>query len=490
MSNGDQPPDFSLLPGVTDQEAGELSQMFASVTAECPTPNVQFAIPTDGLRELYKYVCGFIRLAGAPLWIAKFIAGLAIAPLIILNYILSIGITVFAPAVSSLSIEALGLIDTFRKQIDPTVANVSTEVLNELLGTDFTVGHLAAGTDVAAHLARAAEVGGMLHDQLTTEFRGQGDVTPEAGQKAARTMSGFLINFGTATGILAFLGGLVPAVHLDEIREIGEQVARNLGLGRLNRMAMKPLVTTLIATPYQWWLNKQFHPTQFKEGDLINPFTQTTMDHDLIFKTMDLLGYSPDKITELIRLHQKRLTLADVELFVRYGILTRDSGVNMVAELGYDQDTAGAAFNAEDLRRADAVLRTLVDDIESRVIAGQLSTDDFSSLLDSLPLGTYEKKFRLQTVQYKVKATHNHLTLAQAEKAFESGIWTLDQLEAYFTARGYSADDVNTLELLTLLALAKLDESKKVAQAAYDKKVAAAKAKNLPIPPPPAILTT
>jgi hypothetical protein len=483
-------PDFSLLPGVTDQEASDLSQVFASVTAECPTPTTHFAIPTDTLKELYKFVCGLLRSVGAPQWMARLVASMAVAPIAVINAILTVGITVFAPAVSALAGEGLGLIDVFRKQIDPTVAQVAVAVLNELLGTDFTADHLASGVDVASHIARAEEVGGLLHKQLMSEFQAEGDVTPDNGAIAARRMSGFLINFGTATGIIAALGGLVPAVHLDEFREIGEQVAKNLGLGRMHRQVMKPIINTLIATPYQWYLNQKFHPTQFKEGDLVNPFTQTLMDHDTIFHAMDLLGYSQDKIEKLIHLHQKRLTLSDVELFVRYEILDRSTALNMVADLGYDQDTAASAFNAEDLRRADAVLRKLIGDIETRVIDGQLTTDAFSQLLDSLPLGTYEKKFYLQTVQYKVKATHAHISFAQAQKAFEIGLWTLDQLDAYLVARGFSLDDVQTLELLTLHTLGNIAEAKKVAQFNYDAKVAKAKAKNGPIPPPPAILTS
>lgn len=483
-------PDFSLLPGVTDQEAQDLSQVFASVAGECPTPTKQFAIPTEGVKELFKFVCGVMRVLGMPVVMARTGAMIVVAPLFGINAVLTALISVFAPAVSALATEGLGIIDVFRKQIDPTIAKVATEVLNELLGTDFTSDHVASGVDVASHIARAEEVGGLLHKQLMSEFNVEGDVTPDKGASAARRMSGFLINFGTATGIIAAIGGLVPVIHLDEFREIGEQVAKNLGLGRMHRQVMKPIINTLIAVPYQWYLNQKFHPTQFKEADLVNPFTQTVMDHDVIFKSLDLLGYTPDKISQLIRLHQKRLTLSEVELFVRYQILDRSTALTLVAELGYDQDTAGAAFNAEDLRRADAVLRKLIGDIETRVIDGQLTTDDFSALLDSLPLGTYEKKFYLQTVQYKVKATHAHLTVAQAQKAFEEGIWDLSQLDAYFTARGYSPDDSQTLQFLTLLALAKIAEAKKVAQFNYEARVAKAKAKNAPIPPPPAILSS
>ncbi len=403
---------------------------------------------------------------------------------------MSVLLAALAPALSVLFKEVLGLLDTLRKELDPEFAAAAVLVLNELLGTEFTTAHLASGIDVSSHLERASEVGGLLHDQLTREFQTEGDVTPAAGAAAARRMSGFLINFGTATGILAALGGLVPLVHLDEIRQIGEEVARNLGLGRLHRQVMKPLMATLIATPYQWYLNQKFHPTQFKEGDLVSPLQQTLMPHDVIFHAMDLLGYSQDKIEGLIRLHSKKQTIADLEMFFRWKILSLDEVYKQAEEIGYLQEVAVPTLFAEQLKRTDADVKALVDAAETSVVEGHITTDDFSTLLDSLPLAPREKDFRLQAVQYKVKAPHTHLTLAQAQKAFEEGVWDLTQLEEYLVARGYSADDVATLQTLTLIALVKLDEAKKVAKFAYDRKVEKAKAKNLPVPPPPAILSS
>ncbi len=371
-------------------------------------------------------------------------------------------------------------------------AHLTAALIGDLLGVEVDGDTIFTAFQQRGRIAAMQDVGAGFADVITKELIQGGDVSPEQGEKAAKAFLGFVLSFAVRQGNVEFLTQLVPEEFrfAEGFRMYGELMAKNLGLGRLTRMVLKPLLTTLAATPFQWWLNQQFHPTQFKEADLVNPFSQDTMPQDVVFKTMDLLGYSQDKIQELIKLHTKKQTLADYELFIRYGILDKESAIGLAGSIGYLPEILRVALTAEDLKRADSALRTLVDDIESRVIAGQLTTDDFSALLDSLPLGPYEKKFRLQTVQYRVKATHNHLSLAQAQKAFEEGLWTLDQLDAYLTARGYSAEDVGTLEALTLLALTKLDEAKAVAQFAYDKKVAKAKAKGEPIPPKPAILAT
>lgn len=365
-------------------------------------------------------------------------------------------------------------------------------VLGDLLGVEIAGDSIFAAFQTRGRIAAMQEAGSGLLDLLTKEFISGGDVSPEQGDAAVRAFLGFVLSFAVRQGNIEFLTSLIPEEYrfADGFRAYGELMAKNLGLGRLTRVALRPLMTTLVATPFQWRLNQSFHPTQFREGDMISPLQQTLMSSDLIFQQMDLLGYSKDKIEALIKLHQKRLTVDEIDLFYRFGSAGRDDAIAHLADLGYPPDLAAQVLNAKDLGRGVTALRNLIDSAETAVTDGHITVDDFSALLDTLPIGPLEKAFRLQAVGFKVKAPHTHLTLAQAQKAFEEGIWTLDQLSAYLDARGYSADDSTTLQLITLLALAKLDEAKKVAQFTYEQKVAKAKAKNQAIPPPPAILSS
>ncbi len=256
--------DPSKLPGVTDLEASELIQVSNVSRGDCSPPKLQFAIPKEATEELFKYVCGVMRNFGVPTWIAHIIAGITIAPILAFNVLLSVGVALLRPLLSVALKEVLGILDTLRKNLDPSIAEAAVLVLNEFLGTDFTAEHLPQGIDVASHLARAQEIGLIFHRQLMSEFltstgitlnpkegtfseptsnTGAGEkITPLSGVRAAATFSGLAINFGTANGLLAFLGGIVPFGHVDEIREIGEEVAKNLGIGRLQRLALAPIV--------------------------------------------------------------------------------------------------------------------------------------------------------------------------------------------------------------------------------------------------------
>lgn len=485
------PGDLITSPGISAiLGIAALLRLLATPPDPPDRPAKPFAHPADAAKQTFQGVYWIVHDWGLGDAFSYFVA---IWPALIVltgGALGELGLWLLKTVGGEFAVDVLEVVDEARKSIDPTVAVISVSVLNELLGTDFTADHLATGEDVADHLARASEIGGLFHGQLLSEFKSASDVTAEAGRAAANRFTGFLINFGTATALISIAGELASFGKFEQFRELGVEVARNLGLGRLNRQVMKPLINTLITVPYQWWLNQQFHPTQFKVGDLVNPFTQELMPHDTIFQALDLEGFSQDKIELLIKLHSKKVGLTDLELFDRYGIVPRDQTLNLMRVLGYPDDISEIVLEGVDLHRADAALAKLVDSAETSVTDGHITIDDFSTLLDSLPLGHHEKAFRLQALQYKVKAPHAHLTTAQAQKAFEEGVWDLNQLEAYYTARGYSADDNATLQILTLLALAKIEESKKVAKFAYDKKVAAAKAKNLPVPPPPAILSS
>jgi len=487
---GDTGSGFLDVPeiGPSPDQLQQLDDAIKTVTVECPAPQAKFAVPVEGVAEVYKFICTFLRSVGVYKFAAEWAASLVAAVLLVLNTMAAQVITIFAPAVTALAAEAIGLLDKLRKGLDPTIAGIAVEVLNELLGTSYTAAHLPTGGSVGDHIARAEAVGNLLHQQLTAEFVTAGDVTADKGRTAAHKMSGFLINFGTATGILAAIGGLLPQIRLDEIREIGEQVARNLGLGRMHRMVMKPLVNTLIATPYQWWFNTQFHPTQFKPGELVNPYTNNLMDSTHVFQALDLAGYSDDKKQQLVELHQKRLSLEDVAVLGRWKLWDFQTQLNYLVRLGYDSTLLGTVLNVFDLHRIDARYNKLIDKLESNVDAGHMAVEDAMAIIEKLPINGGEVDAIRQTFFTFQKTPHASLTFTEVEKAFEVGAMTLDDVTAWATRRGYQGDDLTNLLVITLLKFAKDTEAKAVAQFGYDAKVAKAKKAGTPIPPKPAIL--
>lgn len=464
------------------------AQAFSPLQNPIPLPNIA-SCTQDMANRVASLAQQWLIGRGCPSFIAWLLAGLPGVVVILLCDITAVLLFVLKTVGEEVANFGLQFIDAARKDLDPQVALISAEVLNELMGTDYTPQHLPTGGSVTDHLNRATAVGQILHNQLMSEFGGDGDVTAAKGAAAAQRFTGLLVNFGTATGILAYLGGAVPWLKLDDIREIGEQVARNLGLGRIHRRVLTPVVDTLISKPYTWYINQKFHPAVFSRGDVLNPFTQTLMSQQDVFNALDLEGFSHDKIEQLIKLHQKRFTLEDVETLRRWGYWSDDVTHKYLVELGWPEDLADTARTIPELRRLDARINRLIDFLEAQVDAGHMTADDAITLIKTLPVTSDEVAVIQSTMATRTKTPHASMTLAHLQAAFQQGLVTISELQAWLAQRGYTSDDQDILVQLTLLKFATRQEAQKVAQFAWEQKVAKAAKAGAPLPPKPAILT-
>lgn len=370
-------------------------------------------------------------------------------------------------------------------------ADLTAAVLGDLLGVEIDGTEIFSAFQGHGRIDAMEVAGSKLVDLLTEEFIGSGELSPESGDAAVRTFLGFVLSFAVRQGNIAFITSLIPEEwrFADGFREYGELMAQALGLGRLTRLAFRPLLDILVATPFKWNLNQQYHPQRFNAGLLGNPFLGLTVDHDMIVKDLDLDGWSADRIAELIKIHQKRLSVEELELVQRYSSLSSDYVTQALQESGYPDELQTAILSIVALKRADSAVTALVDELETRTADGHITVDDLQNYLNALPLTDLEKRYRVETAQFKLKSPHKSLTTAEVQTAFVEGILTIDDVQANFVAQGYNADDTNVLLALTLLKLAKQAEAQAVAQFNWEKKVAAARAKNLPEPPKPAILS-
>jgi len=494
MSNGDQGPD------VTPTIDTIVVEVKAIACPDVPT-ELPFKTLDPFFRDLF---CQFNQGWGLGRWTSEILAGLLVAVSGTVIVVSHIALTLIKPLVFGLAQIVFGFLDQMRKELDSSFTILAGAVLNELLGTEFTVEHLATGTDVAAHLARAQEIGLLFHRQLISEFlastgitlnpasgtfteptenTGAGErISPMQGVAAAARFTGLAINFATANGIIATLAGLFPEIHLDQIREIGEEVAKNLGLGRLQRLALAPLIQILIAEPYKWFINEVARPTQFKLGDVVNPYTGATMPESLIWRSLAREGYSDDKIVALLEMHRKKPTESDYLTLQEAGQLDYQTALTIFKRLGYESGDAVTKLEAQHIQAQ----RPFQEEIRSAAVTAyaesHIDRAELQAVVDNLPLSADEKALVMVAADYKLKLPTKHLTLAQLESAFEAGILDLGQFTDQLTAQGYSPDDQDILLLLTLL---KLDKQKEAAAAKAARAAAAAAKKGGGSPAPP-----
>lgn len=493
MSNGDQ----SNCPTPVDTT-------IKVTTAAIGPPAHPTPVPWDFLSDYFHEAENVFEQAwGVPSWWAIGLAVLACIPGVILVLVSHVVLWVIRPFVTAVGAPIFEVLDDIRKTLDPQFAGLAVEVLNELLGTDFNVTHLPQGPDIGAHLARAEEIGYLFHRQMLAEFlaatgvnlqpggpqytepaaaTGAGEkITPISGVRAAARFTGLAINFGTASGILGVLGELVPILHIDQLREIGEEVARNLGLGRLQRLALAPIVQILLAEPYKWFINELARPTQLGLGEVVNPFSGAVMKPELIWRDLARAGYSDDKIQAVLELHRKKLNEADLLTLLEGGHFDQPTVTTQLERLGYEHDQAILKTEADHLRAQ----RPFQDELRSAVTTayadGHTLQGEMLSIIDSMPLTDDEKALAKLVANYKKKVPSKHLTLAELQTALEKGIIDLAEFTDHLTNLGYSDDDQSILLLLTL---DKLDAQKQKAAAAAARAAAkASKGASSPLPP-------
>ena len=365
----------------------------------------------------------------------------------------------------------LGAVDAVRKGIDPSVGVLAVEVLNEFLGTSFTVDSLPLGIGTGDHLARAQTIGALLYSQLEAEFAPPGGKVV-AATAPAQTFAGLAVNFGLASGIMGIIGGSVPGgFHLDELRELGEEVAKNIGLGRLVRRALTPLIQIMVAQPLTWAINTKYLPTQFGIGELVNPYTATTMSQPKLYAAMHLLGYEDDKIAAFIQMHEKKLTPGDVQTLINWGFWTAADGQNYIARQGWPGGFAGNVLTLEGLHEVSPWITKEVDLLLGEVGSGILTVNECAQVVDQFALSQQVKDVVVALANYRAakSAMHRPARLSEAElaEAFDAGILTASDLHDRWTALGLSADDQNTRMQLILLRLAHLHASEAAKQQKY-----------------------
>lgn len=486
----------TLTAATLDPTAGAISGTIAAVSAlsamKCPdvppanTPTSQNAdLAADTFRSVYVA----LRSHGVWCWLA-IMAAAGCATFVLVSEVVT---AIVLMGIKSMGVQflqdGLALIDQFRQTLDPQVRQVSVSVLNELLGTDFDKFSVTMKPGLTGHIEGAEQVGALFHNQLVQNFTLGAATTTDYGARAAHQLTGNIVNFGVATALLGLTGELAHMGLMKDFRLIGEQVTSGLGLSRMQRQAIMPALRTLVVQPYQWWLNRQYHPTQFKANEIVNPYASTVMDAGVIATSLDLEGYDADKIGELVKLHQKRLTVDDVEILHRWGYWDDAATHKYIVDLGWPEELADTVGRIPELRRIDGRVSRFVDTLESWVDQGHLALEDAMALMKNIGITEDELAIIRATMMAKTKTPHKSLTLTEVENAFNEGLFTQDDVVARLSQAGYQGDDLNILTTLVLIKFAQQVEAKKVAQYLYDRKVETAKKKGLPVPPLPKILT-
>jgi len=390
---------------------------------------------------------------------------------------------------------------------NPAFWELVAAITEDILGIDVDGEALKASFFGSGRINAMEKVGGQVFDLLAQEFltppgealpgkfsvkqaggiAGLPDfkISPEQGVEAARRFMGFGMTFAVREANVGVLGELATIGFAKNFRDYGENMVANLAIGRLMRIALRPLMTVAIADPLTQALNKQYHPKLLNESQVVTLFHHGLIDQATLFEELERQGYDAQRIRALVEVLKTHISPDDLELLWRYGVLSRGDAVSRLTAQGFSADDAELHLKVIDLRRLDSIVRAQADLAQKQFEDGVLDADELRAALEALPLTDDEKQLRRVLAASHVELPRRFPTLAQMTSALEEGIVTVGEYDDFLIREGYSSDDATILRLLALLKTAKALEARQAAEARLAAKQAAAAAKAAKAKPKP-----
>jgi hypothetical protein len=357
-------------------------------------------------------------------------------------------------------------------------------IVSDLTGVDTDGAAISTARTNRGRIGAMQETGGALFDLLTSEFMGRnvgaltsrggtghaggvgglptGALSPAQGVNAARAFLGFGMSFAVRQGNIAVLSRLTPYGILDQFREYGEMMAKNLGLSRLTRLCLRPLMTILVADPLTWALNSEYRPTLLKPTEAVAAWLGGYINTQQLHDELMFQGYSDTKISAIIQQSLKHPSLAQLRDLHDFGHMNDQDYALWLAREGYNQEVSSLVDDAEDLRTVRHAGIQAVHSLLTRFIDGVIDESVFSSSIQHMGLSKGELD-GIRGIAGQVKSVpRKTLSLAQAELAVEEGILDITQFEDLLIRIGYGAEDRTTLMAITLLKF-KAKQAKKAA---------------------------
>ena len=415
-----------------------------------PRPNQNDFWAAQAAEQVYYTAYWFLVDHHVPRWFAWLLSGVAGVAVGLFAYVIAAGFWTLTKIGEPFAEFVIGTMSEARKQLDPGLPRLAADILGELTGADIKPGDFPTGQGFAGHLARVQSVGGQLHTLLESEFAPDGAIGPDQGALAAKAFTGFNINFGIGTAIMSLLGEIETLGKVQQFRELGVEVARNLGLGRLSRQALQPLIKTCIAEPYTWHLNAKYRPTRLSEERLTKALFRGAITEATYRSELSELGYSEARIDEVLA--QAYLLLGDRDLIqhtFRFGATTVTVGGQTSPDLKTLLMRRG--YSSQDADRLIDVSRPILEKNEIGVLFANGKIDQPTALAYMGKLGYDDATAQLALEAHSITHLHpRHLGLSILKKAFHDNVIDLLEFKAQLTAQGYSADDQNIIVLEVL----------------------------------------
>jgi hypothetical protein len=361
----------------------------------------------------------------------------------------------------------------------PVAGQFAAPIVAGMFGGDVDASAFSDVSDSGGRNAAAQALIGTFIDNLTGGASGPIDADDAGAKRIAAAGLHAAIEGWFLSAVPELIGDCIPMadLHLEPLARLPEDVTRALGIGRMVRSALNPLIRAVATTPMQWKANTDYRPTKLPANVAIKQFLRGVWDDDQLSESLARDGYRDEDMDALVNDAKKFLPTNDLGLLVWLGVMSQDDAVQILSDQGYDQQTASKIIIGDGLRRLEAIHRSVADAAVTAFVEGRIDSSGLDTLLAATLSSDQEKAALTDAADAKRQLRMTDLTPAEAEAAVLAGISPISDYTDALTRAGRSPDAITVLEFLLRKKQddkLTLDQHKAAQQAARD---AAAQAK-------------
>ena len=374
--------------------------------------------------------------------------------------------------------------------IMPVLAGFIAPLVANMFGSDVDASAFASRANSGARTAASKALVGAFLQAL----EGSGGDIVQPGREGATRVAAAALN-ATLEGwfmgaVPELVSDLFPAdwLHFTEFTKLPEDVIHSLGIGRLVRRVLSPLVDAVAAEPMRWDVNKTYRPKLLGESTALRQFLRGKWDWSDVAEELARLGYTDERIDALLNEQVKRLPEADLASLVWLELLSLDDATQTMRDLGWDEQNASKHFQLRTIEREDALHKELATEAIAAFVDRRIEEADLVGILGTTITAQHERDILLDVARGKQLLNVKFLSSTQAADCVKAEILAYPDYRAALAREGYDSDAIDALELLLRSTV---DTKKSTAQhkadvaaakqTAADQKAAAAAAKKTQI---------
>ena len=351
-------------------------------------------------------------------------------------------------AAGSIGAELANVLVGAEEVADPAFQRLAETAFKDITGIDMGGASPRPGNRNEREAA-ARNVGAALMNALAGGAGGGGASGPiEPSRAAAENYLTWVCQMALEGWLTGLLGEMVTLGQVESLGDLDDALANVLGLGRMSRAVMRPLLTAKVITPFQWEVAKIYRPELLTASTVARQLGREKMTPEAAREELARQGYSEERIEALLNANRRFHSASDVRQFMIREHWDNEKALQHLRDQGWDLKGAQDTLRLEGLKRIEQLESAQANAIINAYVNRRIDEGTRDVMLNAAVGPASEIALLKAEADVRRAVNTKQLSPGEVRAAVKAGILTYRDYRAALEQDGYDVDAVLTLELL------------------------------------------